>query len=84
LVCLRGATSRWAGGFEIDNQALQVSAVRRIGDSLELRLWNPTDVDQLFALSVGQWQRVSASGTQCAGSTTLVKPHEIVTLRCRR
>jgi alpha-mannosidase len=84
LVCLRGTTTRWADGFEIDNQALQVSAVRRIGDSIELRLWNPTDVDQSFALSTGQWQRVAADGKQGAGTTTLVKPHEIVTLRCRR
>ncbi|MCE2724125.1 MAG: hypothetical protein ACK5YU_06475 [Burkholderiales bacterium] len=83
LVCLRGTTSRWAAGTEINNPNLQISAVRRVGDSLELRLWNPTDVDQSFALSTGQWQRVAACGDQCAGSTTLVKPHEIVTLRCR-
>ncbi|MFM7294294.1 MAG: hypothetical protein ACKO1K_05720 [Burkholderiales bacterium] len=88
VVCLRGSTSRWAGGFEIDNQTLQISAVRRVGDSLELRLWNPTDGDQPLVFMptphAGQWQRVTANGEQCAGSATLVKPHEIVTLRCRR
>jgi hypothetical protein len=83
LVCLRGATSRWASGIETNNPNLQISAVRRVGDSLELRLWNPTDVDQSFAVSVGHWQRVTASGDRCAGSTDLVKSHEIVTLRCR-
>jgi hypothetical protein len=84
LVCLRGSTSRWSAGIEIDNQALQISAVRRVGDSLELRLWNPTDVGQSFALSSGPWQRITANGAPCAGTTSLVKPHEIVTLRCRR
>lgn len=109
LVCLRGATSRWAGGVDIDNQTLQISAVRRVGDSLELRLWNPTEVDQPYTLSTPlssvlssdppdatvdatagrlesqpRWKRVTANGEDCDRPMFVVRPHEIVTLRCRR
>jgi hypothetical protein len=84
LVCLRGATSKWAGSVEVDNPVLQISAVRRVGAYIELRVWNPTDIHQQFALSSGEWHRVTADGSPSAAAVDVVKPHEIVTLRCRR
>lgn len=84
LVCLRGATSRWRDGIEIDNPVLQVSAVRRFDEAIEIRIWNPTDVAQPYGISSGSWMRVNANGTPSTKPLMLAGPHEIVTLRCRR
>ncbi len=83
LVFLRGAADCWRDGIEIDNAILQISAVRRTDDAIELRLWNPTDAIQPFGLSSGEWARMNANGTPCDKSVMSAGPHEIVTLRHR-
>ncbi|MBN8193839.1 hypothetical protein JI667_16945 [Bacillus sp. NTK074B] len=35
---------------EIDNEDVQWSSLRRVEDGVELRVWNPTDQDQVFSL----------------------------------
>ena len=83
LVVLRGHTERWGAEIEIDNANLQVSAIRRVGDAIELRLWNPTDAVQSLSISSGVWMRVNADGSPSDRSACRVEAHEIVTLRCR-
>lgn len=39
---LRGHGGAWREGLELASPALQLSACRRVGDRLELRVWNPT------------------------------------------
>lgn len=83
LMVLRGHTERWGAEIEIDNANLQVSAIRRVGDAIELRLWNPTDAVQSLSISSGVWMRVNADGSPSDRSACRVEAHEIVTLRCR-
>ena len=85
LVMLRGHTDRWGAGIDIGNANLQVSAVRRVGVEIELRLWNPTDTAQslLPPRPAGVWDRVNADGSPSSRSASCVQAHEIVTLRCR-
>ena len=85
-VMLRGHTDHWGAGIEIGNANLQVSAVRRVGDAIELRLWNPTDTVQSLSLPIssGVWTRVNAGGSPSDKSASCVQAHEIFTLRCRR
>ncbi len=84
LVMLRGHTDRWAAGIEIGNVSLQVGAIRRVGETIELRLWNPTDTAQSLSMSSGVWVRVNANGSTSDRPASRVDAHEIVTLRCQR
>lgn len=76
---LRGHASQWRTPFDLAPDGLQASAVRRVGDLLELRLWNPTAGILPCALP-GGWQRVLADGSPCAGGDA-VAPHAIATFR---
>jgi hypothetical protein len=64
------------------NPVLQVSAVRRVGDENEIRVWNPTDVAVPLACTQPGWQRVSASPSDVPHD--LVAPHQIATFRRAR
>ncbi|MDN3920331.1 hypothetical protein [Roseateles violae] len=45
-LALRGHGDKWRAPHQLDNRALQVSALRRRAGALELRVWNPTDETQ--------------------------------------
>jgi hypothetical protein len=82
---LRGTSGQWRARFEIGNPQLQVSSLRRLGNALELRVWNPTATTQRLMLAdtdaTRRWQRVHADGRAHSGSVEMVAPHEIMTLR---
>lgn len=87
LMLTSGQSASWSAPLELDTGVLQVSTLRRLGDVVELRLFNPTDVSQpiRFALDGGlMWRRVMADGGAFVGdSAWAAGPHEIVTLRGR-
>jgi mannosylglycerate hydrolase len=82
-VLLRGHTARWRQGEEIA-EALQVSATRRVGDQIEMRVWNPTTVNQSLASLGRRWHLVTADSVTPIGPNTALAPHRIATLRCAR
>ena len=45
-LALRGHGNQWRTPHQLDNTTLQVSAVRRQGEALTLRVWNPGDQAQ--------------------------------------
>jgi mannosylglycerate hydrolase len=85
-VLLRGHTARWRKVKEL-GEALQVSATRCVGDQLEMRVWNPTAVNQSLAsltLHGPQWHLVTADTVTPIDENTALAPHRIATLRCAR
>lgn len=77
-VLLRGHGA-WRPGFEVGETGLQVSALRRVGDEDELRLWNP-GAAPLHAAGLAGWRRVRADGAPAEGGLE-VGPHAIATFR---
>lgn len=77
-LALRGHGA-WRPAFEVGEPRLQVSALRRVEDEDELRLWNP-GAQTLQAAGLDGWRRVRADGT-AAGGGLEVGPHAIATFR---
>ena len=51
LAQLRGYADCWQEALQIDNVALQISSLRRVGEHIELRLWNPLPTREQVALT---------------------------------
>lgn len=77
---LRGHTTRWRAPIEFAS-ALQVSATRRVGDQLEIRVWNPTAKPQPLGISDGPWYSVTADRVEHVERNATLAPHRIATLR---
>ena len=84
VLLLRGRSSLWQSALHIGNAALQVSSLRRVCDSIELRVWNPTaDLQALQAREPG-WVRVQGAGQDAqlqADALLQVPPFGIATFR---
>ncbi|RXJ02179.1 glycoside hydrolase family 38 [Anaerobacillus alkaliphilus] len=66
---------------EIDNERLQWSSLRRVGNAIFLRLWNPTDEDEEFKLrGVQKVTKVKLNGEEVESDYRLA-PREIATFR---
>lgn len=61
---LRGHTKRWNTPLQINNAVLQVSSLRRIDNSTELRAWNPTPQTQLLQARESGWVAVEGAGLE--------------------
>lgn len=79
-VLLRGHAMRWRASIEFA-RALQVSATRRVGDQLEIRVWNPAATPQPLAASRGPWHAVTADRVEKVTANATLAPHRIATLR---
>ena len=76
---LQGHSQQWLDNVVLSNEALQVSAVRRLGDELELRVWNPTEAIQ--PLTLNKVYRVVALDGRYQATVTEIKPKQILTVR---
>lgn len=70
VLALRGHGSAWREPETLAGTALQVSACRRVGRHMELRLWNPTD--QTLPCALAGWQGPPQAGPH--GIVTLTRP----------
>lgn len=74
LLLLRGQQpAAWREPFTLPDPKLIPSSLRRVGEQLELRLWNA--LDQALPCALPGWQR---SGEEGSGGDTLA-PHRIAT-----
>jgi mannosylglycerate hydrolase len=80
LLVLRGHAPP-AQGIDIGNDIVQVSATRRVGDDVEIRIWNPTAVAQRIVLDGGEWRAVTADGRTASRDPRLVPPLSMHTAR---
>jgi mannosylglycerate hydrolase len=80
---LRGHATCWREPIDLGNDMLQTSAVRRVANEIELRVWNPTDAIQTIAFNLTRsgWRRVDADGSLSALPAAMVTPYTIATLR---
>jgi mannosylglycerate hydrolase len=87
LFVTSGQGQSWSAPIELDTTSLQVSALRKIDNAIELRLFNPTNesLPIRFAADGGlKWTRVLADGRAFNGTEMwTAMPHQIVTLRAR-
>ncbi len=89
IVQLRGCADCWQLPLRIDNEALQISSLRRVADYFELRLWNPLPTaERLSVNSVAGWKfaPVYADGrvlpkAEVSSNTFVVAPFGMLTLR---
>ncbi len=81
LLLLRGHAEVSQPPIDIDNSIVQVSATRKIGDAVELRIWNPSAQPQKLALTSELCSAYRADGTPLNDTTLIVAPHAILTLR---
>ena len=89
IVQLRGSADCWQLPLQIDNDALQISSLRRVVDYIELRLWNPLPTaEQLSVNSAAGWKFASvyADGrafpkAEVSSNTFVVAPFGMLTLR---
>ncbi|WGG45397.1 glycoside hydrolase family 38 C-terminal domain-containing protein [Rossellomorea sp. DA94] len=63
---------------EIDSENVQWSSLRRVADGVELRVWNPTDQDQMFSLTP-RGERVNFLREPVLNDRDTLKPKEIAT-----
>jgi mannosylglycerate hydrolase len=81
-VLLTGHHNHWRAPFVLHTSDLQVSALRRVGDEIELRVWNPTSRPLSLAVSGGPWRRVRADGEPISATADVIAAYAIATLRC--
>ncbi|MGL5003980.1 MAG: hypothetical protein ACRDAM_13660 [Casimicrobium sp.] len=80
---LRGTVNHAMPNVDIGTDDVETSSVRRIGDMLELRVWNPTGETQRLALSANEWVAVRADGATCDRAVHEVPAYSMHTLRQR-
>lgn len=76
---LRGHAIAWKAPLEIGDAGLQTSALRRVGNDIELRVWNPCSTTLHLTAGDG-WQRMLADGSIDGGGINIA-PHAIATFR---
>ncbi len=91
VVRLRGYADSWQPALQISNEALQVSSLRRVGDFIELRVWNPLASIERFSIDNAaswQWMAVYAdrrpvAAVEVALNTFVLAPFAMLTLRAK-
>lgn len=79
---LPGVADAWHSPATLAHDPVQVSAVRAVGDTLEVRLWNPTDAPQPLTVPAAEgWRRVRADGSDEPGDLTHIAPRAILSVR---
>ncbi|WP_238322294.1 hypothetical protein [Vibrio mexicanus] len=76
---VKGHSNAWLEPVKLGNAALQVSALRKVGNELEMRIWNPSKRVQSIELS-REYKVVNFIG-EAQPMLTQVEPNQIVTLR---
>jgi mannosylglycerate hydrolase len=74
-----GEIDAWRDAVQFDNPHLQVSAFRRCGDQLELRVWNPTAESQDLRINGADWEPYEPGAVAQPGQC--VKPFGIASFR---
>ena len=69
----------WREPVQLDNPVLQVSAFRRCGNQLELRVWNPTAESQDLRINGAGWEPFEPGALPQPGQR--VKPYGIASFR---
>ncbi|WP_269531495.1 hypothetical protein [Chitinimonas sp. BJYL2] len=82
VLTLRGHGTQWGAPLDIANPTVQISALRRVGDVRELRIWNPTDTVQDFQLPAG-WTRVNGLGQAMPEQIRQLAPRQLQTWRVK-
>ncbi|MFH7042277.1 hypothetical protein ABT392_08160 [Paucibacter sp. JuS9] len=78
---LRGHGQAWHAAQQFDNSSLRVSALRRAGEELELRVWNCSDAEQAPQFAQEGWRPVRADGQPM--DRMQVPAHGIATYRTK-
>jgi mannosylglycerate hydrolase len=78
-VLLRGHSAAWRPPVAVGEHGLQTSALRQVGQQLELRVFNPGQATLRFT-GGADWQRVTADGLPASEGLD-VAPHAIATFR---
>ncbi|MCG9597101.1 glycoside hydrolase family 38 [Vibrio sp. Isolate25] len=76
---VKGHSTNWNTPVRLINHALQVSCVRRIGEELEVRVWNPSGQEQPLSLDK-DYRVVNFIGEE-QGFQSHIQPKQILTLR---
>jgi mannosylglycerate hydrolase len=84
LLVLRGHAEKSLLAIDIGNATLQVSAIRVVGDEIELRLWNPTSIAQKITTTPDAWRAHRVDNSQQDFAADTIGPHAVVTLRAQR